>query len=114
MAASGYSTVLEGIVGAWMLDVVLAETDARGVSLLYAVLRPSLEVALDRATGRVGEERVPGHPALTDAAVIEDLWQQFSGLGAYEQHVIDNSSLAPNDTVDALESKIASGVLRLR
>ena len=85
MAKRGFATVLEGIVGPWMLDLVLAEAEVASVQLHYVVLRPTLEVSLERALSRAGEERVPGHPALTDPAPIRQLWRQFSELGSLRE-----------------------------
>lgn len=40
MAAGSYPTVLEGIIGPWMLDLVQEEAAARDVPVHYVVLRP--------------------------------------------------------------------------
>lgn len=77
MAEGGYPTVLEGIVAPWMLELVEAEASARDLAVHYVVLRPSLDTALQRAMARLGDERVPGHPALTDEAPIRQLWHEF-------------------------------------
>lgn len=110
MVAGGYSTVLEGIVGPWMLDLVLAEAGSLPVD--YVVLRPSLETALRRATSRV-EERVPGHPALADEGPIRQLWQEFSLLGEHEAHVLDSSALDAEETVEVVWSALQQGRFRL-
>lgn len=98
MAAGGYPTILEGIVGPWMLDLVSAEAETRDVELHYVVLRPSLETCLARATARTGDERVQGHPALTDEAPIRTMWRAFAHLDGYEQHVIDTTELDLEET----------------
>lgn len=109
MASSGFSTVVEGIVGPWMLDIVLAEAGAAGVDVHYVVLRPSLDVALDRALSREGEERVPGHPALTDPEPVRKMWHEFSDLGSFEAHVVDNSSLSADETAQRVYSLVSDG-----
>jgi hypothetical protein len=73
----------------------------------YVVLRPSLETTLDRAKSRAGDERVPGHPALTDEEPIRIMWHAFAQLGDYESNVIDTSDLTVADTVDRVWSKFA-------
>lgn len=78
MSADGYATVLDGIVGPWMLGAVTAAAARCGTSVEYVVLRPSLDVALTRATGRQGEERAPGHPALTASGPLRQMWQAFT------------------------------------
>ena len=100
MADGGYPTVLEGIVGPWMLELVEAEASARDVAVHYVVLRPSLDAALKRAMARLGEERVPGHPALTDEEPIRQLWHEFSQLHEHEQRVLDNTTLDAEQTAE--------------
>src|SRR3954463_3906697 len=113
MAKGGYPTVLEGIVGPWMLDLIADQTQAMGIVAHYVVLRPTLEVALERATGRAGEERVPGHPALTDAEPIRKMWDAFSRLGDYEANVIDTTSLDVAETVELTWSMVTGGTVRI-
>ena len=102
MAEGGYPTVLEGIVGPWMLELVKAEAAARDLAVHYVVLRPSLDTALQRAMARLGEELVPGHPALTDEEPIRQLWHEFSQLHEHEQHVLDNTTLDAEQTAELL------------
>jgi predicted kinase len=109
MAAGGYAVVLDGIIGPWNLDIATAEFAARHVSADYVVLRPTREIALRRATARVGEERIPGHPALTDAAAIVQMWDQFSDLGEYEQSVVDNSEIDPDQTALLVWNRMSRG-----
>jgi predicted kinase len=113
MANGGYPTVLEGIVGPWMLDLIAHEAQDRGLVAHYVVLRPTLEVALERAKSRAGEERVPGHPALTDAEPIRKMWEAFSRLGDYEANAIDTTSLDVAETVEVTWSKLADGTARI-
>ena len=114
LAAGGYAVVLEGIVGPWNLDLVIDEARSRDVAVHYAVLRPSLEVALARATGRAGEERVPGHPALVDRDVVGKMWNEFADVGRYEPHVIDSTGLGADDVAAAVLDLFTRGRLLLR
>jgi len=102
MAAGGFAVVVDGIVGPWNLDIINDQMRASGVTSHYFVLRPSRAVALARATGRVGEERIPGHPALTDKGPILHMWEQFSVLGDYEDCVVDNSDLSAEEAAAAI------------
>jgi predicted kinase len=113
MAAGGYPTIVDGIVGPWMLDLVRAEAAASAVPLNYVVLRPALHVSLDRGGARTGDERVPGHPALTDEGPIRQLWQAFATLGALELHALDNTDLDATQTADRVWSLLAQGALLL-
>ena len=114
MAHEGFATVLEGIVGPWMLDLVLAEAQAANVPLHYVVLRPTLDVAMERAQSRQGEERVAGHPALTDSGPVRQLWEQFSDLGAYERHALDNTSLTPEATAERVSAIVSDAAMTIR
>ena len=113
LAQGGYHVVLEGIVGPWNLDLVMAEAAAVDVAVRYVVLRPSLDTVLGRAAGRAGEERVPGHPALTDEEPVRKMWHEFSDLGPYESHVIDNSHENPSQTLDVLWPLLQTDRLRV-
>jgi len=107
MAAGGYATVLEGIVGPWYLDVVRAELEAVGVGAQYVVLRPALATCVARAAGRVGEERVPGHPALTEEGPVRQLWEAFADLGPYESHVLDPGLAGPGEVAARILELVA-------
>jgi adenylate kinase family enzyme len=107
MAEGGYAVVLDGIVGPWYLDMITSQLDSSRIKVHYVVLRPPRDVALDRATSRIGQERVPGHPALTEEGPILHMWQQFSDLGAYEECVIDNSDLDPEQTASLIWKRIS-------
>lgn len=111
LAGGGYSVVLEGIVGPWNLDLVLAEAERFAVAVHYVVLRPSLDVALARAADRAGEERIPGHPALTDTEVVRKMWHEFDGLGVYERHVVDNTELDAAETATLICSLLEHGAM---
>lgn len=113
MSAGGYATVLDGVIGPWMLDLVAAETDRCGTTLDYVVLRPTLAVTLARAAGRQGEERVPGHPALTASGPVRQLWHDFADLGPYETQVVDTSEHEPASTADLILSLREAGRLRV-
>ncbi|HEY4929266.1 MAG TPA: AAA family ATPase [Acidimicrobiales bacterium] len=113
LAAGGYTVVLEGIVGPWFLHLVVEECARHEVPLSYVVLRPSRAVALTRATSRVDEKRVPGHPPLTDGEVIGRMWDVFADLGDLEPLVIDNSALSASEAADRVWDRFVAGGLRL-
>jgi predicted kinase len=113
MAGAGYAVVLEGIVGPWYLELVAEPLARHGVETHYTVLRPDQAVTLARARSRVGEESVPGHPALTDTEPVTHMWEQFSDLGALEPHVFDNGALDPEQTAALVWSRYSSGTDRL-
>jgi predicted kinase len=113
MVGGGYTTVLDGIVGPWHLDGVRDELRAAGVSAHYIVLRPDLDTCLHRATDRAGEERVPGHPPLTEHGPIRLMWERFTDLGGFEAHVIDTTHLSVGTTAHVVVERLDSGAALL-
>ncbi|MFC6015196.1 AAA family ATPase [Plantactinospora solaniradicis] len=90
----GYDVVLDGILGPWMLDGFrLACADVS-----YAVLRPSLDVALARAAAREGRQ-------LTAVEPITGLYTAFADLGPLERHVVDSTE----QTVEQTAAAVATG-----
>lgn len=103
-AAGGYTTVVDGIVGPWMLDHY---RDRCGAGLHYVVLRPSREVTLARARARTA----PG--ALVAEGPVLDLWNQFADLGSLESHVLDTGGLDVTATVQLVADAVAAGSHRV-
>lgn len=110
----GFDTVIDGIVGPWMFDVVADVLGDSAEQVDYVVLRPSLDTCLERASGRPRTERVPGHPPLTDSGPIRHMWAEFADLGEYETHVLDTTALTTGATVDAVVRWRERGIARLR
>lgn len=108
----GYDTVVEGIVGPWMLDVV-ADTLRDSSPVDYVVLRPSLTSCLSRAARRPAVERVPGHPPLDRSGPIRHMWARFSDLGRLESHAVDTSTMSEDETVRAVLEARHDGRLRV-
>ena len=106
MVRGGYTTVVEGIVGPWYLDLVREELLRLESPAYYLVLRPELATCLARAHGRAGDERVPGHPPLTDEEPIHLLWNLFADLGEFENHVVDNTGLSALQTADCIVEEL--------
>jgi adenylate kinase family enzyme len=80
-AAGGFVVIIDGIIGPWMLGHF---QDAP--HLHYLILRPSREESVRRAQDRTAAD------ALVDEEPIVSLWDQFSNLGKWEDHVIDTTS----------------------
>jgi hypothetical protein len=111
MVDAGYSTVVEGIIGPWHWDVVLDEVKSVLDVVSFIVLRPTLQVCLDRASGR--HDRVPGIPALRDPEPIQRMWQKFSDLGRLEGHAFDYSLLDADATEQGVLGLLESGANRI-
>ena len=99
----GYMVVIDGIIGPWLLDVVVDELPAT-TPLFYVCLRPSLEVAVRRATARTGAD------AVVELEPIEHMYRAFAGLGEFERHVVDSTSL----TIEQTAQRILANLDRYR
>ncbi|WP_134324959.1 AAA family ATPase [Cumulibacter soli] len=107
-AAGGFVTVVDGVVGPWMLGTFLDASDNSDLPPLhYVVLRPGREETVRRAIARSEPE------ALIDPGPVDSMWQQFADLGALESHVIDTTSHGPADTLQAVTDAVKSGRYRL-
>lgn len=108
-AAGGFTTVVDGIVGPWMLDHVRDRArEHPAVPLDYVVLRPGRDIALARAQARTAPE------ALVDEVPILAMWDQFADLGAFERHVIETSGQTSDATARDVREAVASRRFRLR
>ncbi|MGN6307804.1 MAG: ATP-binding protein [Mesorhizobium sp.] len=101
-AEGGYFVVLDGIVGPWFLPPFRA----LAAPLHYVVLRPPLEVAIERCRQRGGE-------TLSDPGPISDLHRQFSDLGELEPHALRTDGQSRGDTLAAVAAAVESGRFRL-
>jgi len=103
-AGGGYVTIVDGIVGPWMLhhysDLARENPD---LPVHYLVLRPDREVTLGRAQQRAAPT------ALTEKGPILEMWEQFAHLGEREAHVLDTSQENPpaslRSVTDAIDSR---------
>jgi adenylate kinase family enzyme len=106
-AQGGYWTIVDGIVGPWFLEPYREAARTSGIALDYVVLRPA-----DPATS-LGRIQSRSEQGLKDEAVVRDLYRQFSGLGAFEAHVVDSGN-GPADTVaDMVRAGLTAGRFRL-
>jgi hypothetical protein len=115
LATAGYPVVVEGVVGPWYLGLVTEPLTRQGVETHYVVLRPDLEVTKARVSVRAAEEQRPG--LLASAFVAEEpvthMWKEFSDLGEFERHVVDNSLLDAEETAALVWSRFSEGIDRL-
>jgi predicted kinase len=105
-ASAGYFTIIDGIIApGWFLEPLRCQLAVAGIDVAYAILRPQLDVALERARARPARR-------LAEADVIERLWNGFAGLEeALERHVLDNSELTPEATAQAITKRLQAGKL---
>lgn len=108
-AEGGYTTIVDGIVGPWMLHHYRHAAERHpDVGLHYVILRPDRETALRRAQQRTS----PG--ALLDEEPILDLWEQFNELGDLGRHAVDTTHLDADETAEIVHQELTSGRMRLR
>jgi cytidylate kinase len=101
-AKGGYFVIVDGIIGPWFLDPF----KAMDVPLHYIVLRPPLEVAIQRCKERGGD-------SLTDPATISELHRQLSSLGPYEKHVLHTEGASSDELLNDVICAVRSGEFRL-
>lgn len=111
-AGGGYTVILDWILGPWFLEEFLATVSipARGVD--YLVLRPTVEVALQRAMVRTDDRR-PRYGRPLGIGAARQIYDQFAELGRYEQHVLDCTDQAPEVTARVAQQRLGTGSLRL-
>ncbi len=100
-ARGGYDVIVDGIVGPWFLEPwqSLVRED---YEVHYIVLRASKEETMKRAVERSKLDRK------TNVELVETMWEQFCNLGIYESNVIDTTTYSIQETVSAVQEKIAS------
>ena len=100
-ARGGYDVIVDGIVGPRFLEPwrALVRED---YEVHYIVLRASKEETMKRAVERSKLDRK------TNVELVETMWEQFCNLGIYESNVIDTTTYSIQETVSAVQEKIAS------
>lgn len=104
-AAGGFTTVLDGIVGPWMLEHFRDRGQATDVR--YVVLRPDRATTLARAQARTAAD------ALVDTLPIVTMWEQFADLGAYESHAVDTGADSVDQTLTRVRNAVTNNQFRL-
>ncbi|QRY64556.1 AAA family ATPase [Gordonia sp. PDNC005] len=104
-AAGGFTTVLDGIVGPWMLHHFRDRT--LDIAVHYVVLRPSRDVALTRAQSRTSPD------ALVDEQPVLAMWDQFASIGEFEPNVLDTSTDDTRRTIERVMHAVATNTFRL-
>lgn len=107
-ALGDFTTVIDGIVGPWMLDHFRTRSAQHpGLEVHYVVLRPRRNVTLKRAQAR------PAAGALIDEGPILTMWDQFSDLGELDGHVLDTSDEEEANSARRVAEAISDGRFRL-
>lgn len=100
-ARGGYDVIVDGIIGPWFLKPWQSLVREH-YEVHYIILRASKEETLKRAVERSKLDRK------TNIELVETMWEQFCNLGIYESNVIDTTTYSIQETVSAVQEKIAS------
>ncbi len=102
----GYEVVLDGVVGPWFLPSLDHQLPDR-MPVHYVILLPTLETVQHRVATRAG------HGFTFQAATAHMHGDFQSARSSFERHVLDTTTLAPGDVIDAIRGEIPSGRFRL-
>jgi adenylate kinase family enzyme len=107
-ARASYQTIIDGIIiSGWFFEPLRDSINACGFDAAYAVLRPPLAVAVERAANRRSRR-------LSDAAVVEQLWNDFADLGPLERHAIEISERqTAEQTAELVAERLSVGALTM-
>jgi hypothetical protein len=105
---AGYWTIIDGIIiPGWFFEPLRDSIGASGFDVAYAVLRPPLALAVERAASRRSSP-------LSKADVIEQLWSAFSDLGILERHAIEiTERQTAEQTAELVAERLQVGALTL-
>jgi chloramphenicol 3-O-phosphotransferase len=105
-ANGGYFVVLDSLIRPRYLEILTDIIRSNKIELHYAVLRPSLSETRLRSQNR---DEVVRH---RDEILVE-LHGAFLNVGELESHVIDNTNLDVNQTVEEVTARMARGELQI-
>jgi hypothetical protein len=106
-AEGGYDVIVDGIVGPWFLGRLQQAIGSAADTIRYVVLRPSRQIAQQRALGRAGPED------LIDPGPIGAMYDAFMDLGAFERYVVDSSDHELTVTVEIVRCGLDRGLFKL-
>jgi len=100
----GYRVLLDGVVGPWLLPVLVQELPPTAV-VEYAVLTAALEITLERSRSRPGSR---------GSARVRHMHRAFSDLGSYRGHALDTSRASPEEVRLRFNQQRGRGAFLLR
>jgi hypothetical protein len=105
-ASGGYFVVLDSLIRPRYVDILLDNIKSNEIELHLVVLRPGLCETQSRSRQRDEADRHSDE-------ILEELHGAFRELGGLESHVIDNTTLDENQTVEAIRLRMELGELRI-
>ena len=100
-ALGGYDVVVDGVVGPWLIEPWL-QLAREGCPVHYILLRAGKEETMARALGRDKLDKS------LNARLVEVMWEQFQGLGAYEPYGLDTTRLCAEETARLVLERVES------
>lgn len=97
-----FAVFIDGVIGPHLLPVYTDELAAARVPVHFVILRPSLEVTLERTGPREAEHNMP-------AQLHRRLYEQFVEYGDFAGVTIDNSSLTADQAADRVMAACGRG-----
>lgn len=102
-AAGGYAVYLDGVIGPWMLPLLMPTLGR----IDYVLLHAAEAIALKRVKSRDGQDSATSGVALR-------MHKQFAAVAAeYEEHVVRTDDKGPAAIVDEIQARCAQGDFRL-
>jgi chloramphenicol 3-O-phosphotransferase len=105
-ANGGYFVVLDSLIRPRYFDIVTGVIRSSRIELHYVVLRPSLSETHSRSHNRDETDR-------HNDGILEELHGAFVNMGELESHVIDNTTLDVEQTVEEVASRMERGELQI-
>jgi chloramphenicol 3-O-phosphotransferase len=105
-ALGGYFVVLDSLIRPRYYEILFDIFKSNSIDTHFLVLRPSLAETHDRSRQRDESKRHRDE-------ILEELHGAFLDLDGLEPHVIDNTSLDVDQTVEEIRSRLARGELGL-
>lgn len=106
-AKGGYEVYVDGIVGPWFFDPWREAARTQELDLRYIVLRPDLPTSIARASARTATG------AMTDPAVVEQMWRAFHDFAPPPDSIVDTTSQSQAETVAAVAEGLEAGRFKL-
>lgn len=97
-----YAVFIDGVIGPHLLPVYLDELHDAGTPVHFVLVRPTLEVALQRVASRDAARRMPED-------MHQKLYGQFEAYGDFAGITIDNTSLTADQTADRVMDACGAG-----
>jgi predicted kinase len=106
-ALGGYEVVVDGVVGPWFFVPWRAAAAGHGLDLRYILLMPDEATVVARGTAR----KAPG--AMTDPAVIRQMWRHLRTAELAPGHILDTTGQSLAETAAQVRAGLSEGRFRL-